>query len=167
MRICFIQASLYSPPVLSGVEVRITEVSRHLVGQGHQVLVITTSPRWSLSCEKIEGAKVYSFRPLNIFERSTALGKPMPVRLIYHSLDLLWNPQPYKVIRDILAKERPEVVHIYNWRGLSPSVFDAVKRVALPLVLHVYDYSLICPRSSLLRSSGRFCINQPSPCWLY
>jgi len=170
IKICFVSASLYSLPKLTGIEVLLKHTLKELTHEeGHEIFVITTGPHRSTKrcIGEIDGVKVYSFYPLNIFERSTASEHSLPLRLIYHAIDHIWNPHPYHVIRDILREEKPDVVHVHNWRGLSPSVFDAVKSLGIPLVLHVHDYVLICPKSSLLRRSGEICAKQPPLCKLY
>ena len=142
---------------------------KKLTEKGHQVSIITTSPRSPrrASLKEIDGVKVYSFSPLNIYERSQFRGKPLFIKLVWHGLDLLWNPHPYAVIRSILKKERPDVVQLHNYRGLSASVFSAVKSLHIPLVFTVHDYSLICPKSSLLRDSGKICDQPRLACKLY
>jgi len=169
MKVCIISARLYSPPISVSHEIQMTLVSQYLIKQGHEVFVITTTPDRSrgLSVEERNGTRVYSFYPLNIYERHTRGEPPLLARLIYNGIDLLWNPQPYRVIKGILARERPDVVHVHNWRGFSSSLFDAIKSLELPLVHTVHDYFLVCPRTNLLRSSGRICTNQPPACRLY
>ena len=169
MRICLISTALYSPNLLSGVEVYVRNLSRQLVKRGHQISVITTSPQSSTkaSMEEINGVRVYSFRPLHIYERSESQGKPLFMKLVWHGFDLLWNQHSYMVIRGILKKERPDVVHIHTFRGLSPSVFSAVKSLNISLVFTVHDYSLICPRSSLLKNSIEVCDQPRLVCKLY
>ena len=162
MKICLISASVYSPSVFSGMETYMSTLPKKLAEKGHQVLMITTGPHSPrrASTEEIDGVKVYSFKPLNIYERSEFQGKPMFMKLLWHGFDLLWNPHPYAVIRGILKREKPDAVQIHNYRGLSSSIFSAVKSLNIPLVFTVHDYSLMCPRSSLLRNSGEIC-NQP------
>lgn len=169
MKICHISTALYSPNILTGIEIYVRNLLRQLANNGHKASVITTSPKSPrvASVSKLDGVKVYSFYPLNIYERSESREKPLFMKLIWHGLDLLWNPHTYMVIRDILKREIPDVVHIHNFRNLSPSVFTAVKSLHIPLVLTVHDYSLICPKSSLLRSSGSLCNQPPLVCKLY
>ena len=168
MKICFISARLYFPPISVGIETLVTLISQYLMLQGHEVLQITTTSdrAGGLSIEEINGARVYSFYPLNIYERST-YKRPMVARLIYHGIDLLWNPQPYRMIKGILAQEKPDIVHVHNWRGFSSSLPDAVKSLGLPLVYTAHDYFMVCPKANLIRSSGRICTNQPLACRLY
>ena len=168
MKVCFISARLYSPPISVGIETLVTLVSQHLMQQGHKVLQITTTPDRSreLSTTEVDGATVYSFYPLNIYERSTHK-RPILARVIYNGIDLLWNPQTYRTIKRILTHEKPDIVHIHNWRGFSPSLLDAVKSLSLPLVHTAHDYFMVCPKANLLRGSGRICTNQPPVCRLY
>ncbi len=169
MKVCFISVRLFSHPGTASTKALVMQASRHLVQDGHQVLVITTTPNRTrrLSVEEINGATVYSFYPLNIYERYNRGRPPMLVRLIYNGIDLLWNPQIYRVIKGILAREKPDVVHVHNWRGFSSSLFDAIKSLGLPLILTNPDYFLVCPKADLLRSSGRICTSQPPVCRLY
>ena len=169
MKICLISASVYSPSVFSGMETYMSTLPKKLAEKGHQVLLITTgphSPRRAFT-EEIDGVKVYNFKPLNIYERSEFQGKPLFMKLLWHGFDLLWNPHPYAVIRGILKKEKPDVVQVHNYRGVSSSVFGAVKSLNIPLVFTVHDYSLMCPRSSLLRSSGEICEQPRFVCQVY
>ena len=169
MKICLISSTLYSPDVLTGVETYVRNLSKQLVKKGHRVSVITTdpgSPR-KARLEEIDGVRAYSFRPLNIYERAESIQKPLFIKMLWHGLDLMWNLHTYLVVRSILKRERPDVVHIHTFRGLSPSVFGAVKSLKIPLVFHVHDYSLICPRASLLKSSGEVCYHPQVICNLY
>jgi len=160
MKICLISTSLFTPTLVSGIEVQVRRALKELVRQRHQIVVITTAPSSSVKQypEEVEGAKVYSFRPLNIHERSEHGNKPLPARLIWHGLDL-WNPHAFMTINRILKKETPDIVHIHNFRGLSFSVFSVAKISGLPLIFTAHDYSLICPKFSLLRASGKICQN--------
>ena len=169
MKICHISSALYSPKVLTGVEVYVRNLTRQLAKHGHQVSVITTSPESprKATVSELDSVKVYSFCPLNIYERSESPRKPLFLKLIWHGLDLIWNPHTYMVIRGILKREEPDVVHIHNFRNLSPSVFSAVKSLHIPLVYTVHAFSLICPKSGLLRSSGSVCERPPLICKLY
>ena len=169
MKVCFISARLYPLSVSTGIGTVVTQVSQQLMCRGHEVLVITTTPDRSrgLFSEEIGGAKVYSFHPLNIYERHNQIKVNIVKRTIYNGIDLLWNPQIYKIIKKILAQEKPDIVHVHNWRGFSDSLFDAIKSLGLPLVLTAHDYFLVCPKASLLRSSGEICTNQPPVCRLY
>lgn len=169
MKVCLISASAFSPSVFTGMEIYMRNLPQKLAQRGHQVVIITTSPDSTrrASLQEKDGVKIYSFYPLNIYERSEYGQKPLILKFLWHGLDLLWNPHSYTVIKGILRKEMPDVVQIHNYRGLSPSVFSAVKSLHIPLIFTVHDYSLVCPKSTWLRSSGKICGHKPLVCNLY
>ena len=165
MKICFI-SNLYLPFVIGGAEISVGRVAEELVKKGNEVLVITTSPNRKSSIEDINGVRVYRINPLNLYAMYNHQKQPELLKLIWHVVDL-WNLHSYVVVKNILKKEMPDIVHINNLKGLSLSVFSAAKRLNLPLIFTAHDYSLICPRANLLRGSGEIC-NSPSKfCVLY
>lgn len=137
-----------------------------LVKKGHNVFVITTSRRRKSSIEDINSVKVYRISPLNLYTLYNHQSQSELLKLIWHVIDL-WNPHSYGVVKSILRKERPDIVHINNFKGLSLSVFSAAKRLNLPLIFTAHDYSLICPRANLLNGSGIICNNPSELCKLY
>jgi len=165
MKICFI-SNLYPPFVLGGAEISVKRTAEGLVKRGHDVLVITTSPNRKSLIEDINGVKVYRINPLNIYTMYNHQKQPEILKLIWHGIDL-WNPHSYIVVKNILKKEMPDVVHVHNFKGLSLSVFSAVKRLNLPLIFTAHDYSLICPRANLLNGSGEICTNPLKLCKAY
>ena len=163
MKICFI-SSVYPPFVLGGAEISVSVAAEGLAKEGHNVLVITTSPNRKRYSEEINGVKVHRLSPMNFYPYISP--KKAIVKPIYYSIDL-WNPYSYIVVKTILKAEKPDVVHINNFRGLSLSVFSAVKSLKIPLIFTARDYSLICPKADLLNSSGMICNNPLKVCKLY
>ena len=151
MKICFI-SNLYPPFVLGGGEISVKRTAEGLVKRGHDVLVITTSPNRKSLIEDINGVKVYRINPLNLYTMYNHQKQPEILKLIWHGIDL-WNPHSYIVVKNILKKEKTDVVHINNFKGLSLSVFSAAKHLNLPLIFTARDHSLICPRANLLHGS--------------
>ena len=165
MKICLI-SNLYPPFMLGGAEISVRRDAEGLLKKKHEVLVITTSPNRKSSIEDINGVKVYRTNPLNLYAVYNHQNQPEFLKPIWHGFDL-WGLHSYVVVKNILKKEVPEVVHINNFKGLSLSVFSAAKRLSLPLIFTAHDYSLICPRANLLNGSGEIC-NTPSRfCMLY
>ena len=154
-------SSLYPPYILGGAEIIVKKTAEWLVRKGHEVFVITTSPDRKAFTETVRGVKVYRINPINVYtmynhQRQLEILKP-----IWHGIDI-WNPHSYIIVKSVLEKEKPDIVHVHNFKGLSLSVFSAVKRLNLPLMFTAHDYSLICPRANLLRRSGEIC-SDPSP----
>jgi len=165
MKICLI-SNLYPPFMLGGAEISVRRDAEGLLKKKHEVLVITTSPNRKSSIEDINGVKVYRTNPLNLYAVYNHQNQPEFLKPIWHGFDL-WGPHSYVVVKNILKKEVPEVVHINNFKGLSLSVFSAVKRLNLPLIFTAHDYSLICPRANLVNGSGEICNNPSRLCKAY
>jgi glycosyltransferase involved in cell wall biosynthesis len=165
MKICFV-ANLYPPFVLGGAEISVKIIAEGLVKSGHEVFVITTSPTRERSEETLNGVKIYRINPLNLYPMYTHQDQPAWIKPIWHLIDL-WNPSAYFKVKRILKREKPDVVHINNYKGLSLSVFSATKRLNLPIIFTAHDFSLLCPRANLLHGSGEICTRPSRWCKLY
>ncbi|MGH8597316.1 MAG: glycosyltransferase [Gammaproteobacteria bacterium] len=69
----------------------------------------------------------------------------------------IWSGRSSRDISDVLAEFRPDVVHVHNTFPLiSPSLYWAVDRAAIPLVQTLHNFRLLCPQAMLLRD-GHVC----------
>ena len=69
----------------------------------------------------------------------------------------LWNRKTYDEVRQLITRERPQVIHCTNTVPLvSPSVYDAADHEGVPVVQALRNYRFICPNGLLLRD-GRVC----------
>lgn len=164
MKICFI-SNLYPPYVIGGAEISVKRAAEGLVKRGHEVLVISTTTKKTVA-EEVDRVKVYRINPLNLYAMYNHQNQPELLKPIWHGIDL-WNLHSYLVAKRILKEEMPDVVHINNFKGLSLSVFGAVKNLSLPLIFTAHDYSLICPRANLFNGSGEICTVPSKFCMLY
>ncbi|MCM0081382.1 glycosyltransferase family 4 protein [Geomonas sp. Red32] len=56
-----------------------------------------------------------------------------------------WNPFSARAIRELIARERPEVVHVHNsFPLISPSVFSAARSMGCATVLTLHNYRTVC-----------------------
>ena len=165
MKIC-IMSSLY-PPLASGGATGVAQLTaERLAEKGHEVFVITISPKRKQCIEKIRGIKIYRICPLNLYPNYKHQNQPEILKPIWHGIDL-WNPHSYFVVKNIIKKEAPDIIHIHNFKGLSLSVFSVVKSLKIPLIFTAHDHSLICIRSNLFLPSGEICTNPSKLCRLY
>ena len=169
MKICLISTSLYSLDNQTGAEVYVKRLSKQLIQQGHEVVIITTHPIRSrkVITNQIDGAVVYSFYPLNIYERSSIQKKPFLIKLVWHMADSVKNPHPYNIIKNILLQEKPDVAHIHCDRGLSASLCNAVMDAGVPLVYKLINFTPLCPKGTLVKSSGEMCTAPRLMCRIY
>ena len=162
--------NLYPPYVHGGAELYVHNIAEKLNAE-HDVSIITTAPfgkkRISVSDKKTEGKEtIYRFYPLNLYSPYSYALKPTFVKPIWHLFDV-WNPHVYTYVKEVLKRERAQVVHVHNFKGLSASVFRASNDLDIPVVHTVHDYDLICPKTTMLTRTNADCVNPHSLCRLY
>jgi glycosyltransferase involved in cell wall biosynthesis len=68
-----------------------------------------------------------------------------------------WNPLAARELRRIAERVRPDIAHVHNtWYALSPSVLTALSAAAVPVVMTLHNYRLLCANASLFRD-GHVC----------
>jgi len=71
--------------------------------------------------------------------------------------DFIHSEKSKRELYALLQTEKPDVVHIHNtFIMISPSVYEACRDAAIPVVQTLHNYRLICPGWSLSRD-GRVC----------
>ena len=69
----------------------------------------------------------------------------------------IYSWEAYRSVEQLLAEDRPDVVHVHNLYPLfSPSVLVACKRAGVPVVMSIHNQQLTCPRSDHL-NRGKIC----------
>lgn len=123
----------------------------------NEVIIITTKPFSGLnslrpSVESRDGLKIYRFYPLNMYHWTFPIKHHVVwKKLVWHIIDI-WNPHVFLVVRKILKKEKPDIVHTFNLSGLSTSVFSAIKSSKCRHIHTLVDCALISPWSTLIRN---------------
>lgn len=164
MKIGFI-SSLYPPQVMGGAEIVVKKIADELVRRGNEVFVITTNNEKEPLKETLNGVRVYRL-PLNLYSITKFHEQHNLKRILWHLIELI-NIKAYMRVKEILRKEEPDIVHLHNYKGLSPLVFRAVKDLEVPLIFTAHDYSPICVRSSLLSGNGEICYRRNPACQFY
>jgi len=153
MKICNIIYS-YSPYTCGGADLYAEKISTYLAEMGFDSVVITTEPGKITGYKlykKTNNFRIYKFSPLNI-AHSSELDKLNAVqKIIWTLLDII-NITSYKIIKDILKKEKPDIVHFHTPLGISLLSFKAAYDLKIPTILTLHDFLLICRRSFLMNS---------------
>ena len=69
----------------------------------------------------------------------------------------VWNEKARQDVRQIIAGERPHLVHVHNTLPLlSPAVYYAASAEGVPIVQTLHNYRLICPAGLCFRD-GKVC----------
>lgn len=74
-----------------------------------------------------------------------------------HATKVIYSFEAARKIRELIRRERPDVVHAHNlYHHLSPSVLHAARQCDVPVLLTTHDLKLLCPAISML-SNGEIC----------
>ncbi len=162
MKICFI-TNLYPPNVLGGAEIIVEKMALSMQEHGHRSIIITTSPDDKRHTIERDNTTIYQLNTTKLYptyKQTEAQGIKKP---LWHVLDL-WNNSTLNAIKEILAKENVDVIHINNYKGLSLSCFKAGKDLNIPVIYESHDFSLICPRANLINGKNTLCENRNLIC---
>ena len=176
MIVCLVNG-VFPPDQYGGAENYVSRVAEALADRGHEVHVLTTTSERSLRTLRIEteemnGFSVHRFYPLNLSHRSEGTGDNPVTKALWHQLDTV-NPHAKRIVSGFLNKYDPDVVHTNNFMGITASVGKAVEQSDARYIHTLHDYSLICPKSNLLRDMTlpddelAVCENPPAPCRAY
>lgn len=128
MRILLVHNSYQQP---GGEDVVVGQESRLLMGKGHSVCVYSRSNR-------------------EVKELSTA-------KRVLLIKDIVYSSDSKREIKELLLKQRPELVHVHNtFMMISPSVFEVCHEVGIPVLQTLHNYRLLCPAWTLSRN-GEIC----------
>ena len=69
----------------------------------------------------------------------------------------LWNRTSYADVRNLIRRERPDVMHCPNvFPLLSPAIYYAARAEGLPVVQSLHNYRIYCAAGTSLRN-GKVC----------
>ncbi len=164
--------SLFYPNLEGGAEVNVLRLARELSSRGHQVDVVASTGRHAgnahLVARRVDGIsgevlEAPSAGRLDIVSDPVAAKPNLVARGLHHFgqvRDLAWRTWT----DEALDRARPEIVNTHSLVGLTASVWDACHRRSLPVVHSLHDLQLLCPRTTLQRSTGAECTGGPLPC---
>jgi glycosyltransferase involved in cell wall biosynthesis len=73
------------------------------------------------------------------------------------AISILYNREAKKRFRKMLARVRPDIVHLHNFaHQISPSILHVLHSLGIPAVMTMHDYKLVCPVYKML-SQGELC----------
>lgn len=157
MNISFL-TSRFFPEHTGGTETYTNNIAHALKAMGHQVSVLY-APVWNLPRKQrkyqvkaedgsFEGIPV---RKLN-FDWQSA---PDP-----HGYLFLHNPLIEEQIADWLVQQSADLVHITSCIHLTAAAISAAIKNNLPAVITFTQYWSICPKTTLERRDGTFCVGR-------
>lgn len=147
---------LYPPAHRAGTEVYTEDLARSLVARGHQVHVFHTTKdvgRADLELHEREqdGAQVHEL-----------------VQNLYHDrFEQLWSHSAIEdCFRDLLARVKPEVVHVQHLMYLSAALPRIAREAGVRVLATLHDFGLECGRfGQLVDAGGELCeVVDPKRC---
>ncbi len=151
MKICIISAFYYPYDTIAGGAFVYTKtLADALKKEGHDVFIITTGRYDGLKSlkphtRKADGIEVYYFYPLT---PSIPYNKKKSL-MIFNVVLNFWNPHTYLEVKEILKKEKPDVVNIHEVPYLSLSVYSAVRLLGIPIVSTLHSILLLWPLNNI------------------
>ncbi len=96
------------------------------------------------------------YQVITYFRSSEEL-EEMPNAKIKAFFSALYNANSIADIKDIINKEKPDLVHIHNLYPLiSPAILPVIKKMGIPIVMTVHNYRLLCA-NGLFFNNGKIC----------
>jgi glycosyltransferase involved in cell wall biosynthesis len=138
MRILIVVHGL--PPELhGGTENAAVALARALADLGHAVTVFAGSDAHAGSwhVEEFEESRPGAARPLRFVRLQRE-------DLYYGHWQKALHPGVSAFFRELLARERPDVVHLHHWQRLSRDLVATATRARVPAVVTLHDLSATC-----------------------
>lgn len=130
-----------------GAEVVFLEQNRLLDEIGWRVIPFSMKHNQNLPCQWDK----YFINEIEFGENYSLLEKIVRVPNVIYSLESKTK------IRQLINEVNPEIAHAHNiYHHISPSIFSAIKRYDIPVVVTLHDLKLACPAYSML-NQGKVC----------
>jgi glycosyltransferase involved in cell wall biosynthesis len=143
-----LQLSDFYRPVIGGLERHVETLSRELVRLGHTVTVITLQTGDDPAEEVLDGVHVLRIRGWSSALTALHADATRP----FHPT--VPDPGVVGVLRRVIKRERPDVVHSHSW--LQYSYFPLYHRRQGPAhVVTLHDYGLACAKKTLQYTTRR------------
>ena len=143
--------TLYPPYVLGGAEKSTALLAKAIKDRGVEVFVVTTGQYDSV--DVVDGITVYRLKNRNIYWRYPQRDKPLAKKMLWHAIDI-YNVGYKSALRDLLSRQKPDIVHTGNLCGLSSVVWGVAHALGIPVVHTLRDYYLLCPQQSMMHDTN-------------
>jgi glycosyltransferase involved in cell wall biosynthesis len=131
-------------PAGGGAERYVRDLARGLAERGHELHVLAAFPARAGDDNELPDTVVLH----------ASDWRDDPVRRFRNRLgDLVVRPT--RLLEGVVDAFRPDLVHTSNLPGITTAVWEAARRLGVPVVHTLHDYYLLCPRSALVDRSGR------------
>lgn len=142
----------FPPDMVGGTEQHVVQVTRALAARGHAVLVLAGS----LHPESPPGLREEVRDEVRVFRYHG----PRAGRAHWSEFhDLIAE----RLVQDLLARERPDLVHVHHWLRLTANLVALARAAGIPTVVTLHDTWTVCPRLHRLKGDLVFCRERYRP----
>lgn len=153
MKICLIN-NLYKPFTRGGAEIIAERIADGLRKRGHNIFIITSRSLTNTPNDNLKESRIYRLRLFNITSYFNLSKLPTPIRLLWHIADL-FDLSSYYRIKNILKKEKPDLVLTHNLKGVGGLSALAIKKNRVKHIHTLHDIQLIHPSGLMLAGEER------------
>ena len=147
----------FFPDFRNGTEVLTLELARGLRTRGHSVQVLSGAP------EQAGGKKSppwltqdrYEDIPVHRLHFAKARLQDDPLALHFSA------PERIRLIQDLVARLRPDLVHFNHIMGFSAQIIPEIKKMGTPVIFTPTDFWTVCPIATLYKPFDRTICNGP------
>jgi glycosyltransferase involved in cell wall biosynthesis len=143
----------YPPDPVGGTERHVAGLARALQARGCDVLVVAGSLRPAAGELQVAAEPDGGVRVLRVQRED----------LHYERWHKAWHPGVSRWFRELLATERPDVVHVHHWLRLTLDLAQQARAAGVPCVVTLHDSFATCPTIHRVLPDGRVCTTPPGP----
>ena len=126
----------YFPECYGGIEVYLRTLLATQRNRGMNVQLLSGSMELRSECEieveTVDGSEVHRLHRDDLYFDHYA-----------HS----YHPKASQLIRDLIVRVRPDVVHVHQWIRLSSDLVGIANHLGIPTVVTLHDVYTSCPRA--------------------
>ncbi|MEZ5967211.1 MAG: glycosyltransferase [Planctomycetota bacterium] len=142
----------YSPESAGGVETYLADLVRAQRALGLEVHLLAGSmrpwPRCGIEHELVDGVEVTRLHRDDLF-------------FDWHAK--AWHPGVEALFLQVLARVRPDVVHVHHWIRLTANLVELAQGAGYPTLVTLHDVYTSCPRAFRVDRAGDPCARALSP----
>lgn len=122
-----------------GAETYLLEIEKKLQAEGHEVVIFSMHhPKNLPSKWNHFFVSRVSFNEGGVWQKVRAVCR------------MMYSFEARQKFKAIIQEFKPDVIHLHNiYHQISPSILPIAQEAAIPVIMHLHDYKLICPNYSL------------------
>ena len=149
----------YYPHMEGGAEFSVKILAEALVHEGNEVTVISMdgAPETDLlSCELINGVKVYRSYSKHLYRRRILKNKTHSIDKFFNGINSIYNPKMNCALKTLIKLIKPDIVHTQNMVSMSYWIWKYSYKRNIPTVHTIRDYWLLDPTTNIGQSPKLF-----------